>query len=997
MWFGTKVGLNRFDGKNFKDFNNTILAGANIYSLYEDRDHVLWIGTDRGLFVYNALKEDFYKLPESANIRIRNIQQDKDGNIWYIKGSSISCINKGKKEIFSYQKPNGELITAICMTSDNTIWISTSGGQLEKFDARNKRFSPFNVFAHSPKAKSVWIENIYDAGNGKVFIGTANQGVKLFNTITNTYADVLTYDPGHNEIFARNFVHVDKDNFWIATESGIFQYNIATGEHHQLIKQYNDPYSLSDNAVYALCKDKEGGIWAGTYFGGVNYHPGRYMWFEKYFPQDGLNTLKGNAVREICPDGKGNVWIGTEDAGLHKMEISSGKITKVQSPEGKDLSNTNIHGLLVNGNQLWIGTFQQGLDIMDIKNSRIIKSYTNSAEPGQLHNNFIASLYLTRNGTILIGTSRGLYRYNKTTDNFSIIDKIPLVHIKDILEDNTGQLWLSSLADGLFTYNLAMNVARQYIHNENNSSSLPSNMVNSVFQSSDSQIWITTEGGISRYTSPGNFENLTTANGLNSNVTYRILEDAQHQLWITTANGLVLFDPRSGHIKNYFKSNGLLSNQFNYNSSYKDSSGKMYFGCVKGMISFNPDNFDTNKFMPPVYITGFQINNKEIEISDNGILQSSLLYNNQIELAYNQSSFSIDFAALSYTSPELLEYSYIMEGLNKDWTYLKTNRKVYFTGLGPGKYVFKLKATNSSGIWTSRETVLTINILPPVWATRWAYLLYILLAALAVFLIVRNYHLRVNEKNRLKIEKLYNEKEKETYRAKMEFFTNVAHEIKTPLALIKGPLEEIIKAGNHNSLINLHLGIMDRNAKRLADLTSQLLDFRNVESSGFRLSFLEADITTIVNEHYLNFKPMAESHGITFTIDAPATPLLAFIDLDAFSKIVNNLFDNAIKYAESSVHIQLVLHNSEDFFVLRVENDGYLVPNESKEIIFEPLVRLKTGGKQAGSGIGLALARSLAELHKGTLTMDTNITDKNIFVLHLPVHHHFGEGMQAQT
>lgn len=397
--------------------------------------------------------------------------------------------------------------------------------------------------------------------------------------------------------------------------------------------------------------------------------------------------------------------------------------------------------------------------------------------------------------------------------------------------------------------------------------------------------------------------------------------------------------------------------------------------------------------MPPVYITGFQVSNEEIKISDKGILQSSLLYSKQIELAYNQSSFSIDFAALSFTSPELLEYSYIMEGLNKDWTYLKTNRKVYFTELVPGKYVFKVRATNSSGIWNPKEAILTINILPPIWATRWAYALYILLAGLAVFLFVRNYHHRVNEKNRLKLEKLYNEKEKETYKAKIDFFTNVAHEIKTPLALIKGPIEEIIKAGNHTPLINLHLGIMERNAKRLTDLTSQLLDFRNVESSGFRLSFLEADITAIVNEHYLNFKPMAESHGIKFTLKVPTIPLQAFIDLDAFSKIVNNLFDNAIKYAESAVCIQLKLHhNSEDFFELRIENDGYLVPNESKEIIFEPLVRLKTG-KQAGSGIGLALARSLAELHKGTLQMDREITDKNVFILHLPVHHHFDEGL----
>lgn len=993
MWFGTKAGLNRFDGKNFKNFNNTILIGANIYHLYEDRDRVLWVGTDRGLFKYDDLREDFYKVPNTSNMHIRDIQQDRSGNIWYIKGSALSCIDKKGKEIFSYAKKSSVIITSVCLSSDSVIWISTSDGELEKYDAQTNSFLKYNVFAHSLKSKSFWIEKICDAGEGRIIVGTANQGVKLFNTVTNTYIDILTYDPSHNEIFARDFIRLDSNNFWIATESGIFQYNLITRKYNQLTKKYNDPYSLSDNAVYSLCRDKEGGIWAGTYFGGVNYHPGRYMSFEKYFPQEGLNTLKGNAVREICPDGKGNLWIGTEDAGLHKMELKTGKIIKVKGPGGEDISHTNIHGLMVTGNQLWIGTFEHGLDVMDINTNRIVKQYQSGEKAGQLRTNFISSLYLTKNKTILVGTSRGLYTYDKTKDNFSIINQIPPVHVKDILEDNTGQIWLSTLADGVFTFDFNTGIANHFIHKEKISSSLPSNLVNSVFQASDGQIWITTEGGFSRYRSFDNFENYTTENGLNSNVTYRILEDAEHQLWITTANGLVLFHPQSGKIKNYFKANGLLSNQFNYNSSYKDRYGKMYFGCIKGMISFNPDHFETNKFVPPVYITGLQVNNNEIEIKRKGVLQTSLIYTTEIDLSYNQSSFSIDFAALSFTSPELVEYSYIMEGLNKTWTYLKTNRKVYFTELDPGKYVFKVRATNSSGLWNPKETSLIIHIHPPIWANPWAYALYVLLVSIGLFSIVRNYHRRVNEKNRLKIEKLYNEKEREIYRAKIDFFTNVAHEIKTPLALIKGPMEEIIKAGKHTPLISQHLRIMERNTKRLIDLTTQLLDFRHVESSEFRLSFLEADITAIVKEHYLNFKPMAEAKNIRFTIKTPGKPLLAFIDLDAYSKILNNLFDNAIKYAETCVHIQLMPHHSsQDFFVLRIENDGFVVPVESREKIFEPLVRLKTKGRQAGSGIGLALARSLAQLHKGHLQMDLETTDKNVFVLQLPIQHHFSGG-----
>jgi signal transduction histidine kinase/ligand-binding sensor domain-containing protein len=986
MWFGTKVGLNRFDGYRFKIFNNSVLNQANIYFLFEDRTGTIWVGSDRGLFKYNALKEDFIKLAIAENVQVKDIQEDKAGNIWFLKGQDLVRIKKDGTQTLFYSKKYPASVTSVCLGADSAIWIATSEGEIEKYNPVKNNFTSYNVFDHSAPSESHWIETIAYAGNGNMLIGTSNQGIKLFNSNNNNYSDILTYDNEHTEIFARFFIRYNKDIFWIATESGIFQYNLVTGQYTQFTKKYNDPYSLSDNAVYTLCKDREGGIWAGTYFGGVNYHPNPYMSFEKYFPQEGPNTLRGNAVREICPDGKGNIWIGTEDAGLHKMELSTGKFTSYYN-EDRKLSHSNIHGLLVRGNELWIGTFEHGLDVMDINRGVLVRRYLYGKDKNQLKSNFISTLYLTKNNTILVGTSRGLYIYNPKGDDFTFVNQIPATHIKDIVEDHNKTLWLSSLNEGIYTLNLKTGATNHYLHNEKDASSLISNLVNSVFEDSHHKIWITSEAGFCLFKSPGKFENFTTDSGLNSNVTYRILEDDRNQLWITTANGLVLYDPATRKLKNYFRANGLLSDQFNYNSSFKDSSGKMYFGCIRGMISFNPSQFKINKYIPPIYITGFQVGNKELNVSDNGILQSSLLYTNTIELPYNQSSFSIDFAALSYTAPELVEYSYAMQGLDKVWTPLKTNRKVYFTELSPGKYVLKIKATNSSGIWNPKETTLSIIIHPPFWASIWAYCFYILLGIAIALILIRNYHLRVNEKNRQKIEKLQNEKEKEIYKAKIDFFTNVAHEIKTPLALIKGPMEEIINGHTHTPLMEQHLKIMERNTERLVALTNQLLDFKNIESSEFRLSFTETDILSLVKEYYVSFKTVAERKNVAFTLKTPATPLMAFIDIDAFSKIVSNLFDNAIKYADSFVHVQLMPLTNEDYFILRVENDGYLVPDDSREKIFEPLFRLRTVNKQQGSGIGLALARSLAELHKGILKMDEAITDRNVFILQLPVHH----------
>ena len=294
----------------------------------------------------------------------------------------------------------------------------------------------------------------------------------------------------------------------------------------------------------------------------------------------------------------------------------------------------------------------------------------------------------------------------------------------------------------------------------------------------------------------------------------------------------------------------------------------MYFGSVKGMICFQPDEFIKNSFVPPVYITGFQVDNKDLTIGKKGsILQRSITYTDRIVLNDNQSTFSIDFASLSYTAPEMAEYAYKMDGLDRDWTYLKTNRKAYFTELSPGSYTFRVKASNSSERWSDQEAMLTIVILPPWWGSPWAYGLYILAALLLIWLLIRNYHNGVEERNRRKIEHLEIAKEKEIFNAKIEFFTNVAHEIRTPLTLIKGPLEKVMRKAGAITEINDNLRIMERNTNRLIDLTNQLLDFRQTEIRGFSLNFVKANISELLEDTYQSFRPLAEKGNLRFRLD----------------------------------------------------------------------------------------------------------------------------------
>jgi signal transduction histidine kinase len=860
---------------------------------------------------------------------------------------------------------------------------------VEKYEAARNgaatrdSFTAVDLFSHSPKSVSNWIEHLYATRDGNILAGTSNQGVKVFYPASREYADVLTYNPDHTEIFARNFLQTSDHECWIATESGIYIYDLKTRESTHLHKEYTDPYSISDNAVYAFCKDKEGGIWAGTYFGGVNYYPQQPVTVKKYFPENGRNSISGNVVREVIEDRYGQLWIGTEDAGLNKLDTSTGQFTNYLPTGTSDgISYTNIHGLLAIGDELWIGTFEHGLDVMNIKTGKVVRKYAKGKDSNMLRSNFIYCLYRSEDDEIMIGTTIGAYRYSRKTDGFSLLEGMPLHNwYTSIVKDKQGVIWAATYGNGVNYYDTRTKKGGNFSYRQGDRSSLSHDRVNKIFQDSYNNLWFATEGGLCRW-DPGtrSFRRLMTADGFPSNFILSIAEDDNGRLWISTTKGLVCFTIATQQVAAVLsKANGLLNDQFNFSSAFKDRNGNMYFGSVKGLISFQPGKYLKKDFSPPIYITGFQVNNKELAINKPGSpLYRSVTFTDKIVLTHSQSTFSIDFASLSYTAPEMSEYLYKMEGLDGDWTHLKTNRKVYFTNLSSGVYAFTVKTAGS------KETRLVIDILPPWWTSRWAYICYTALILLLTWYLTRAWRLRLKDKEQRRIEQLEIAKEKELYEAKMQFFTNVAHEIKTPLTLIKGPLETVIRKAGDTPEIKNSLRIMERNTDRLVDLTNQLLDFRQTEIKGFSLSFTEANISAIAEDIFTSFRPLAEQKGLSFTFFNGPKDIYAFVDTDAFNKILTNLLSNAVKYAKSKVELH-IFPGGDLSFVIEVKNDGYLIPMEMKEKIFEPFFRLKETEKQKGTGIGLALSLSLTQLHKGSLYLKEPEENMNVFFVSIPI------------
>ena len=982
LWFGTKDGLNRFDGYTFKVFRNSLSnpksIGSNYVRVLHEFNGYLWVGTDNGLFRYSKLDESFDLVSGTYNKPIIAIESDNDGNLWYITGGILYKLNVTKKDYLNKSSEAFDqfYFTLLKSNEKGEIWVATSSN-LYKYEPDNNSLKSINIGFQS----LVTITALSSKGLNTILLGTKNQGAYSYYTNTEKIEALLPQKL--NLLYVRCFLNFD-NKLWIGSESGMYIIDEKTGNYKHLQKNYNNVYSLSDNAIYCIFADDENGVWVGTYFGGINYFPKQYTPIQKFFPKTEDNSISGNAVREIKKDYLGNLWIGTEDAGLNKYNLKTGIFKKYNT---ETLSHYNIHGLLCRGKELWVGTFEHGLDVLDITTGKVVKHFDSKTKNSGLQSDFILYIYEDKDENVYVLTSNGLYLYDEANNSFKIFESFPESHhYTYFLEDSSKKKWAGTYWDGLFFYNPINHKRGIFKHDKNDNNSISSNIINGIFEDSENNIWVTTENGLNLYQpETNNFKRFTVKDGLPSNVTYSILEDSLGNLWISTSKGMVKFNSKSGEIIVFTKANGLLSDQFNYNSSFKDLDGTMYFGSVNGLVKFHPDSFIKNDYHPKVLLTNLKINNKNVSVnSKNSPSQKSITFSDDIILKNDQSTFSIEFASLGYTTPELTEYWYKLEGLNNDWLALGKNHEVNFTELGAGEYILKVKSKNSYGVWSKESKSLKIKILPYFLFSNIAKLIYTIVI-ISLFLFVFNYYHKYNRnKNNQKIKHLNNQKEKEIYKAKIDFFTNIAHEIRTPLTLIKSPLEKLMRVNVDPAEIEKNLAIMDKNTSRLINLCDQLLDFKKAEIENVKLNYVETDIKALIYETHLRFTPSIEKKDINFTIHTDEIELIAFIDKEIIQKILSNLFSNGIKYSAKNVNVLLI--NKKEYFEIIVENDGKIIPDNLKDKIFEPFFRIPESEEKQGTGIGLTLAHSLVELHNGRLFVDKEAKNINRFILKIPVH-----------
>lgn len=996
MWLGTKDGLNRYDGLSFRKFkhdaaNPRSIGNSFITSLYEDFNGNIWVGTDAGVYIYYPEKEAFEEFDcqslEKTRIErsVSMIAGDKQGRVWIaVEAQGMFCYDTRQKLLRNY--PLSEISSNIkCFTFDSggTLWLGFYGDGLYYSKDNLATVHPYGSPEDGKREfEGGVITKIVQGNYNCLYIGSVKEGVSELNLTSGQVRNLLAIDESGESIFCRDLLPYSDNELWIGTESGIYIYNLRTAQFIHLRASLYDSYSLSDNAIYALYKDREEGLWIGSYFGGVDYYPRQYTYFAKYYPKNIANSLHGKRVREFCRADDGTLWIGTEDGGLNHFNPKTKEFHFFEPSAGF----TNIHGLCMDGSHLWVGTFSKGLRVIDTRTGVVLRTYTEGHTPHSLNDNSIFSICRTSAGEIYLGTLFGLLRYNRTQDSFDCIPELNGKFVYDIKEDSYGNLWLATYANGAYCYDVSARRWKNYVFDAEDEKSLPYDKVLSVFEDSYRQIWLTTQGGGFCLFHPDTetFTRYGLKDGLPNDVVYQIVEDDDRFLWLTTNNGLVRFDPKTMEMKVFSTANGLPTNQFNYRSGFKDEAGNIYLGSINGFVAFDPRTFAENRQVPAVAITDFLLFNKEVSVGEtDSPLKSSITFSDKVVLTADQNSFSFRIAALSYQAPRMNKLMYKLEGFDEGWLTIGESPLVTYSNLGYGDYVFKVKASNSDGVWNEQETSLHLSILPPFYLSGWAYCFYVLFFMGCLVCVIFYFKRRNYRKQHRQMEMLEQEKEREVYHAKIDFFTNVAHEIRTPLTLIKGPLENIILKKEVDSETKEDLYIMKQNTERLLNLTNQLLDFRKTETRGFRLNFTECDVVAVLRETYLRFTSLAKQKGLDFILELPQECFMADVNQEALTKIISNLLNNGVKYA--STYLRISLETDEKVFHIRTFNDGEMIPDTMKEEIFKPFVRLdKEDEVTTGTGIGLALSRSLAELHQGSLMMEKG-EEVNCFCLTLPV------------
>ena len=1020
MWFATEDGLNKFDGINFTVYNHNeldsnSLATNQLQTLYEDPQGNLWVGTNRTLSLYDRQKDCFHNFNIANGTAIRAICSDGAGHLWI--GSYAGLIfydplhRTAKYYTVDSTKPGHLLsntVISVFKDSRDRLWVGGNTG-LYLYRPATDDFQRFSTNpADSASISDNVVKTIAEDGSGHLWFGTNDGGLDLL------LPDGLHFrrfksNKAYRESLASNRIYSIKPDsngeLWLGTEEGLNIFDPYTAKVRRVIGNDRIRYSLRGRAARSIFIDKTGIYWVGTVEGGVNKYDKNLGFFNlvQYNPFDPFG-LTSSKITSFAEARNGDIYVGTDGGGVNLLNRKTGLFEHLRISKDNDLAVLALERV---EDELWIATYSHGLYILDMRNNHI-RHYTKGDGLRDLPSDDIFCIKEDKSGHVWLGTNgKGICMYDAASGTFRrfervTTDGIPTKllsagFIRAIEQDNAGNMVIGTVGNGVALFDPVHNTCRIF---NRATTGLPLDEAISLYVEKNGIIWAgTPSGGLCRLDYANkHFANYSERQGLANAVIYKILPDDAGKLWVSTNKGVSCFDPVSSTFKNYSSGNGLQPSSFILGAGLRTNAGELFFGGIEGFNYFLPATLNDNKNIPAIVFTDLRIGGHTVTPGQDAAIKENISVAREISVAYKQ-NFSVDFAALDYTTPNENRYMYRLDGLDASWNQLGQSRTASFTNLYPGTYRLQVRAKNCNDAWVTLPATIKIIVKPPFYLTGYAYTFYALLLGLILWGVryrgVRKLKNKFAlEQEREKMKQLMEQERREAERLhefdqlKIKFLTNLSHEFRTPVSLIMGPLDNLgEKEADPDK--QRQLTMVKRNARRLLNLVNQLLDFRKLEEQELKLNCSETDIVAFLKETGESFRDIAERKQIRFTFKSELEHFHTMFDRDKIERVVFNLLGNAFKFTGKDGEVSLTITQpdpSGDIYILVSDTGIGLSPEEQRRIFdrfFQGNGNISIMNQ--GSGIGLSITKEFVRLHGGTIKVESEPGKGSIFTVCLPL------------